>query len=63
MYTGEHLVMSNPKGYLELGLKKPFRLNKAKRVLGFWVREASSRKETRKSMVSKGCLVRFVMCI
>lgn len=53
--------MSNPRGWLGFGLIYHLRLNKGKG--GFWAREASYKKVTRKSMTKNGGLVRFVMQI
>ena len=59
--------MSSPKGWLELGLIYNLRLNKGKKVLGSWAREASSGKVIGKSMVNKCCwydlLCRFVLSL
>lgn len=37
------------------------RINKGKAVRGFWGGEASDGKVTRRSVVNKSCLVRFVI--
>lgn len=57
MRTWEHPVISDPKGWIELGLKT----NRIKGVWGFWVGESSYGRLTGKSMVNKGCLVRCVL--
>lgn len=59
----EHPAISNQRRWLEFGLIHHLRLNKGKGAWGFWAKEASYGKVTRKSTADKGGLVGFVMQI
>lgn len=58
-YTWKHLARTNPKWWLELGLKYQQK-KKGFRLLG---RRSECGKVTRKSMVNEGGSVRFVMWV
>lgn len=53
--------MSNPKGWLELGLVYYLRIHKRKGVWGFWAGEAIYGNVTRISMLNLDCHIRFVI--
>lgn len=61
-YTWKYPEVSNPKEWLELGLICHLNIKHRKRGLGL-LGEASYGMVTRKSMVDKSCLVKFVMWI
>ena len=50
-------MMSNSKGWLQLGLIYYLRLKRKKGILGFWASEVSYGKVTGKGMVNKSCSV------